>query len=246
MQVAPIQRQSAAAACATALRRAILSGELRVGQRLPPERTLAADFGVNRLTLRAALAQLLALGLISVRQGSGYTVADVARVGSLDLLPDVLHMAAEDRALLPLVTDLLAVRRALASTILERLAATSEPAAIDSIAAAVDDFEAQCQSTAISVVALVEADFAIVAAMVDAIHSPIIRMCINPVILAVAQIRELADAMYVDPRSNLAGHRALLQWLRDPTVAPLSAVIDALESRDAVTIERMQRAMENV
>jgi GntR family transcriptional regulator len=41
-----------------AIEQAIASGELRPGDRLPPERELAGWFGVNRLTLRQALADL--------------------------------------------------------------------------------------------------------------------------------------------------------------------------------------------
>jgi GntR family phosphonate transport system transcriptional regulator len=43
----------------------------RIGERLPPEDALAARFGVNRHTLRQAVASLAEAGLIRVRQGRG-------------------------------------------------------------------------------------------------------------------------------------------------------------------------------
>jgi GntR family transcriptional regulator, transcriptional repressor for pyruvate dehydrogenase complex len=239
MQFQPIERLSAATECATALRRAILSGELSVGQKLPPERRLAEQFGVNRLTLRAALSQLVAMGLVSVRQGSGYTVADVARVGGPDLLPEVLAMAAENGALTALVADLLRVRRALASTVLQRLAEQADVRTLAGIQLAVDEFERVCNDEQSCLQDFVHADFAIVSAMVDGIHSPIIRMCINPVLVAVAEIEELAAAMYTDPRENLVGHRQLLQWIENPELAPLSFVIDAFAAQDEQTLQRM-------
>ncbi|HEX8951995.1 MAG TPA: GntR family transcriptional regulator, partial [Polyangia bacterium] len=45
-------RLSAVDACADALRRRVLDGELAVGARLPPERELAASLGASRVTLR--------------------------------------------------------------------------------------------------------------------------------------------------------------------------------------------------
>ena len=244
MRVEKIERQSASALCAASLRRAILSGDLQAGQRLPPERRLAEEFGVNRLTLRGALAQLLAVGLVTVKQGSGYTVADVARVGSLDLLPEIVEMAREESALSQLVADLLNVRRSLASSVLGRLAESANDADLAKLELAIDAFEEVAVQGTPLLSDFVEADFAIVAAMVDGTGSPILRMCLNPVMHAVAQIKELAGAMYVDPQDNLAGHRLLLAWLRDPSLAPLQTVIGALATRDEQTIARMRTTIE--
>lgn len=243
MKFEPIERQSASAVCAAALRRAILAGEMQAGQRLPPERRLAEEFGVNRLTLRAALAQLLAVGLVTVKQGSGYTVADVARVGGLDLLPEIVEMAREEDELLQLVSDLLNVRRSLASSVLGRLSEMADEEDFVKLEAAIDQFEAIATQGKPLVGDFVDADFAIVAAMVDGTRSPILRMCLNPVIQAVAQIKELASAMYVEPQDNLSGHRLLLSWLRNPSLAPLQTIIDELAKRDEQTIHRM-RAMQ--
>ena len=49
----------------------IASGTWREGERLPPERQLCRDFDVSRSTLRQALGELEARGLISRHQGRG-------------------------------------------------------------------------------------------------------------------------------------------------------------------------------
>jgi GntR family transcriptional regulator len=51
-----------------------LGTEWRVGERLPSEQALAHEFGVNRHTLRRAVALLLADGLISQHRGRGMIV----------------------------------------------------------------------------------------------------------------------------------------------------------------------------
>jgi DNA-binding FadR family transcriptional regulator len=49
----------------------ILSGRFRAGDRLPPERQLATEFGVSRPTVRQAVAVLAAHGLVEARVGAG-------------------------------------------------------------------------------------------------------------------------------------------------------------------------------
>lgn len=55
----------------------ILSGELKKGEKLPGETALSEMYGVSRLTTRAALQKLAAIGLIEVRTGEGSFVNGV-------------------------------------------------------------------------------------------------------------------------------------------------------------------------
>ncbi|GEM83548.1 MAG: transcriptional regulator [Meiothermus sp.] len=57
------------------LREALASDTWKAGEAMPPERELANQFGVSRLTLRKALERLEAQGLVQRRQGSGTYVA---------------------------------------------------------------------------------------------------------------------------------------------------------------------------
>ncbi|WP_134324896.1 GntR family transcriptional regulator [Cumulibacter soli] len=58
-----------------AIRDLIDTGVLEPGAKLPTEIGFAAEFGVNRLTVRQALSELARVGLIVRRQGSGTFVA---------------------------------------------------------------------------------------------------------------------------------------------------------------------------
>lgn len=51
------------------IRKAILAGELKPGDRLPSEKDLANDFNVSKASLREAIRYLEALGLVEVMQG---------------------------------------------------------------------------------------------------------------------------------------------------------------------------------
>lgn len=74
----------------------ILSGRFRPGDRLPPERALAAEFGVSRPTVRQAVGVLAAHGLVEARIGSGTFVVGTPSDGERTLdaaqgVPDVME-----------------------------------------------------------------------------------------------------------------------------------------------------------
>jgi len=58
-----------------ALRAAIAEGRLAAGAPLPSERAMAAGLSVSRITVRQALAPLVAEGLVVTRPGAGASVA---------------------------------------------------------------------------------------------------------------------------------------------------------------------------
>jgi GntR family transcriptional regulator len=60
---------------AAEIRRAILDGEAKPGDRLPPAKDLAAELGVNTNTVLRSLRLLRDEGLLEFRRGRGVTVA---------------------------------------------------------------------------------------------------------------------------------------------------------------------------
>ena len=69
------------------LRKMIQRGELRLGDRLPPERDLAKLLGVSRPTLRAGIRSLAAVGVLQSKQGAGTFVVEADGPPSLDSSP---------------------------------------------------------------------------------------------------------------------------------------------------------------
>ncbi len=94
----------------------ILRGILRPGERLPAERDLAERMGVSRPSLRDAVADLSARGLLVSRAGSGLFVADV--LGSAFAPALVELFARHDDA----VFDYITFRRDMEGLAVERAA----------------------------------------------------------------------------------------------------------------------------
>ncbi|MBU4609416.1 GntR family transcriptional regulator [Achromobacter sp. GG226] len=74
-----------------ALRTAILRGELPPGAKLPSEAQLSAQHGVSRITVRQALAELQASGLVRTVNGRGSFVSQPGAPGGQSPLVGVLE-----------------------------------------------------------------------------------------------------------------------------------------------------------
>ena len=71
----PLQEGSTRERIAAQIRARIAKGQLKVGDRLPSESELAAEFGVARMTIHGALSGLARQGLLVRRPGAGTRVA---------------------------------------------------------------------------------------------------------------------------------------------------------------------------
>ncbi len=81
---------SAAETIVEYVRQQLERGELKAGDRLPPERSLATTTGVSRSSVRVGLRALATMGIIQSRHGSGTFVAD----GPPTLETEPLHFLA--------------------------------------------------------------------------------------------------------------------------------------------------------
>lgn len=202
---------------------AILSGSYRPGDRLPPQRALAADLAVNISSVREALGRLEQLRLIDVRHGDGARVLDWQRSGGLEAL--MLHAKVEGslavdlfeaRSVLLIEAARLAAQRrseAQAATLLELA---------DAIARAMDDEAA------------LVADWAFMAALVEAAGNLVFQLIMN-------SVRELyvprtqAFAALVSPREQRAGlYARAAMAVRDGDAHAAAAAIGELAQAQAV------------
>src|SRR5579884_2872621 len=120
---APVTVARASSAIADQIRTAIVTGRLKAGDRLSPERELAEQFGVSRVTVRDALRSLEAMGLIEVKvgaRGGAFVTAPTGRQVA-QTMSDMIMLSAttpeeivEARLLVELGTVTLAAQRATA------------------------------------------------------------------------------------------------------------------------------------
>ncbi len=69
----------------------ILSGELDVGEQLPPARELSLRMGVSRPVISAGVIELEKLGFVEVRPRQGVYVCDYRRRGTLETLVAIMR-----------------------------------------------------------------------------------------------------------------------------------------------------------
>lgn len=201
------------------IERAILSREFE--GRLPPERELAARYGVARGTLREAVGQLVARGLLTRRRGSGTYINDdtdrrMAEVWTdmAERHPRLQENLVEFRAMLECQTArLAAVRHDAADR--ERLMRAA--AAVDAAYRGSDRREQ------------IRADVAYHRAIADAAHNPVYSYLTASLLKLLHDHVQLSIAG-LQPNSETAGrlrlqHRALLDAIlaRDPAGAARAA-----------------------
>lgn len=73
------------------LRDRILSGDLALGEKLPPERELCEKMHVSRAVVNAGITELARQGFLEVRPRQGTFVADYRRRGNMDTLMAIMH-----------------------------------------------------------------------------------------------------------------------------------------------------------
>jgi len=78
------------------IRELIISGTIKPGEKLPPERKLAEHLGVSRGQVREAINKLQIYGIVKVQPQSGTTVNGIGIVALEGLITDVLRIEKSD------------------------------------------------------------------------------------------------------------------------------------------------------
>lgn len=79
----------------------ILSGDLAIGEKLPPERALAESMGISRSVANSGIVELERMGFLTIKPRIGTFVADYRRRGNLAIMKAILkhnngRLGAED------------------------------------------------------------------------------------------------------------------------------------------------------
>jgi len=114
----------------------ILTGALRPGEKLPPERELAEQLGISRPTLREAIVILESKGLLESRRRGGTIVLDISEAGISDPLFELVSSRPS------LVFHVLELREALEISSAYHAASRATPEEREAIAAKHRELEA--------------------------------------------------------------------------------------------------------
>jgi GntR family transcriptional repressor for pyruvate dehydrogenase complex len=199
----------------------VLSGRYAPRERLPTQRALAAELGVNLASVREGVKRLEQLRLVETRHGDGMRVTDWRAHGGLDVL---VHAVAHGDALDPaLVREVLEARRALlaeASALAAARRTDAESALLARLAgelgATADDAAAQ------------GLDLAFMATVIEAARNLAFSLIANSIRDVYLQRLELFRPI-VDGRDDLA-YAAVAAAIEERDAARARAAMTALAS----------------
>lgn len=237
----PVVRSTVVDAVTEQLRTEILSGTFPPGKRLPAERELASQLGVNRLTLRAALGRLETLGLIEIQHGTGSRVRDYRQHGGIETLPNLVRLARESdpENYLALARDVLELRRTIAAEAVALAAERHTAEDLEAMRAA-----ARAQAARVGdVLAFARGDIEFARALVRATHNLGLELLLNTMARFPEADAGLARAMYPSPRAQYEHYDVVLGLIesRAPAAIAREAMRGALEAIDNVTLTRLRR-----
>ncbi|RFC75272.1 FadR/GntR family transcriptional regulator [Streptomyces sp. AcE210] len=194
------------------LRAYVAEGGLRAGDRLPPERDLAARLGVSRASVKQAIVVLEVQGLVEARHGGGtYLMRD-----SLDAEP-VEHMV-ERRRRLP---DVLEAREALETKLAELAAERRTDEDLAALHKALDRMAADIEEGGHGV----EGDRLFHAAVTAAAHSALLAEFMRSIADQVTESRTESLRQPRRPARSLAQHRAILDAIETGRPAQAAAAM---------------------
>lgn len=234
--LAPVARQSVVDAVADRLRNEILSGRLRPGTRLPSERELSLALGVNRLTLRASLARLEALGLITTRHGAGTLVASWRERAGLEMLGTLVRgLKLADPAWHELVRSALELRRILAAEAVALAAERHTDEDIDAIATCAQVLREHVDDP----IAFARADLAFMRAVCRAARNVGLELFLNTFARWPDEHPQLVTVLYDDMARSVELYAPLIDMIksRDGEMARTTAR-RALEALDVAWARR--------
>jgi GntR family transcriptional repressor for pyruvate dehydrogenase complex len=234
--LAPVARQSVVDAVADRLRGEILAGRLRPGTRLPSERELSLALGVNRLTLRASLARLEALGLITTRHGAGTVVSSWRERAGLEMLGTLVRgLKVADPAWHDLVRSALELRRILASEGVALAAERHTEEDLDAIATCVQVLREHADDP----IAFARADLAFMRAVCRAGRNLGLELFLNTFARWPDEHPQLVAILYDDTQASVKLYDPVLDVIRSRNGdAARTAVRRALEALDIAWARR--------
>lgn len=203
----------------------ILCGDLKVGDRLPPERELADQFQVSRTAVREAVKALCEQGLVDVHPGRGTFITNNqsrAVRNSLGLMIQIGQ--AEGSASLVQVREILE----------PEIAALAALQAGDEHISAMRDAVAAMDAAITDPETFIEADLDFHLALAEATHNPLILALIDSIVDLLREQRTRIFYVEGGPERGQVHHKLILDAMvqRNPEAAREAMRVHLQQVRD--------------
>jgi GntR family transcriptional repressor for pyruvate dehydrogenase complex len=179
------------------IRQLVATGRFAPGHRLPPERELAAQFGVSRSSVREAIRELVALNILVTRRGAGTYVTELSTAELFAPLHFALRV--DPTSLL----HLFELRRVLEPVAAAIAATRLGDAAIAELEYEVAALKQRFKSGDEDLEGLVQADERIHDEIMDTMHNPLISAIIRSLREVAHQSREFTVSVPAVPEQTL-------------------------------------------
>ncbi len=236
----PVERKSLADSVYEQLRDAIVSGDLAAGSRLPAERTLREQLGVNRGALREALKRLEEARLIRIRHGGATEVLDYREHAGTSLLEDLL-VSPDGVVRVRVARSIVEMRGALAPDIARLAALRSGEDCQARLESVLLRMEAAAGDTpALQVLALEWWG-----ALVDGSDNLAYRLAFNSLREGYTQFMHLLSPVLADEVGDLARYRSITAAVAAGRSADAEAGARALMGRGTVAMTALLQALDD-
>ncbi|RUS46255.1 FadR/GntR family transcriptional regulator [Cohnella sp. AR92] len=228
MEVTPLTKRNHYEEITEQLKRQIVEGKLKVGDKLPSTKEMSERFGVGRSTTREALSALKAMGLIEIRQGGGCTVIRSEPEAEIKL-PGVEALRMNRETLLELIEVRQSLEVSIASLAAEKR--TEEDAA--ALKRIVKEMEQAVGNDLEGERTDIEFHLALVKAAHNSMLSKVLDSIMTPMELAIREVR----------RAELYANRTVAERLLEEH----SAIAEAVAARDtAAAADGMKRHLRHI
>ncbi len=201
----PVGKPRVAEEIVQQLRTLILRGDYAVGDKLPPERRLAEELGVNRASLREAIKALEHMGLVKTRQGDGTRVLDFMQTAGVEL---VSHLIPKDGSPdISVLTDVLDFRRWFGREVARMAAERATPEDMKSL----DEIADKASDPGIDVGELLKLDFEFYVRLTDASKNRVMKLLVNTIRGAVLAYAPFFAQFNPPPQTVRKHHRDILK-----------------------------------
>jgi GntR family transcriptional regulator, transcriptional repressor for pyruvate dehydrogenase complex len=218
----PIQSSTVVQQIIDKITQSLIKGELKPGDRLPPEPELAIQLGVSRTSLREALKTLGGLGVLVARKRGGTFIATSGSQSMID--PLIFNLIIEKGS----KEDLFELRVLLEVDAIELVINKATPEDLDLLAIELAKFEKAIPSSNLELMAELDLQF----------HLHLLQITKNSSFIRISQVvmqlfaTPIKKTLHmIGPEQVLANHRSLYQAIVDRDLLKAKEhVVKAFES----------------